>query len=137
MNTNYVVKLKTKNSQGFSRNQSTLEISTNLLPPVQYLRKSLVRENVYGLSWQLPISNSPAGNLTIYWCEVQSDTTNICAGKFDYIKIPANITNYELQFNGNLFNFAVSWDLDHQTSGMKWSECPLNPDDSMYNTIHM
>lgn len=137
MHTSYVVTLKTKNSQGFSRNQSTLDISTNLLPPVQYLRKTLVRKNVYGLTWQLPFINSPAGTLTIYWCEVQSDTTNICDGKFDYIKIPANITNYELQFHGKLINFAVSWDLGSKTSGMKWSECPLNPDDSMYYKIQM
>ncbi|XP_044765029.1 cytokine receptor [Coccinella septempunctata] len=123
----YTFLIRSKNEMGYSDDFSVVKIPThqNCAREPTRLRKEELDHGYYRLSWQPPKMklHQPIRNYTIFWCNDEKERPP-CTGKLDWIVVPRNKTSHDQRIPSNkTFQFAISANTDHGSSGMTWAHC--------------
>ncbi|CAB0032240.1 unnamed protein product [Trichogramma brassicae] len=130
MNNNYNFEIVSTNDVG------ALEIPANIfVPSKENLPKEPVAftkiafdDGLYELSWKPPVSGlADINNYTIFWCENDRDRPYQCQGYLDWKHVPSDtlIHNVTVPDPKRVYQFAISANTDHGSSGMMWASCTV------------
>ncbi|KAL7307372.1 hypothetical protein TKK_0000559 [Trichogramma kaykai] len=130
MNNNYNFEIVSTNAVG------ALEIPANIfVPSKENLPKEPVAftkiafdNGLYELSWKPPVSGlADINNYTIFWCENDRDRPYQCQGYLDWKHVSSDtlIHNVTVPDPKRVYQFAISANTDHGSSGMMWASCTV------------
>ncbi|KRT83594.1 Fibronectin domain-containing protein [Oryctes borbonicus] len=129
LNESYVFTIRSKNSEGFSKESTTISVPANdkLIGEPALFTKVAFENGLYKLSWEKPkIGGEYIDNYTLFWCSYERDRPFQCAGYLNWTEVPANTTEYNITISEeNTTQFAISANNATSSSGMVWATCTL------------
>lgn len=130
---NFKFTIASVNEIGQSKNVSTIFVPSYIdrIPEPKVLSK-IAFNSTYELSWKEPSWQNDRlleiDNYTIFWCNNDRDRPYRCMGYLQWIEVPKNITSYNVTVhNEDNYQFAISANTKHGSSGMVWFSCTILP----------
>lgn len=120
------------NDEGYSRKFSYVYVPNQgeVVPRPTSFSKIAYGNGTYELSWhpQTRDYSRPLDDYTIFWCENARDRPYQCNGQIYSKKIPPSDTIAYIDVDeSKVFQFAISANAGHLSSGMVWASCTIIP----------
>ncbi|XP_015122629.1 cytokine receptor [Diachasma alloeum] len=125
----YRFELVTANVVGANPEKAVIFVPSRFGIPREPLAftKIAFEDGLYELSWKPPIMNAEITNYTIFWCDNERDRPYQCTGFLDWVHVSSSTTIYNMTVPDpqKVYQFAISANTKHASSGMVWASCTV------------
>ncbi|XP_014213058.1 cytokine receptor [Copidosoma floridanum] len=126
----YTFSIMTSNEFGIRKESAKIFVPSKSSKPKEpeAFTKIAFEDGLYELSWKAPaIGSANIKNYTIFWCENERDRPYQCEGYLEWVHVPKTtfIHNVTVPDPHKVYQFAISANTEHASSGMVWASCTV------------
>jgi hypothetical protein len=121
--TSIEARIYSSNDLGTTKNFSTIFVAIGPNEILIHIKKELVNDTQYKLSWKLKESVFNAESFTVFFCQQKNELPNTCEGSIDFLELALNQTEFIFETHFS-YQFGVAANRANNTAtGFEWARC--------------